>query len=296
MNDDFLFELVIILAFIAVIYYIYNFYTRTTGQEGFQQKERFILKENQDIYDDFYSEIYDEIMNPDIETNYNMDKVLKTLQPSENHSNMLVLGSKTGSLVNYLHNKGFFAYGVEQSKPMIEYTQTKYENELIIKNANIVNTITYDSFLFSHIFCLHKNIYEYENLDIVLKNCHYWLKRNGYLVLHLVDPTKFNVTPPCGISELHHIGKRITKTIVDFSDFVYKSEYENKDKITIHKETFTDKITKNIRQNEQTLYMNDYESIINKCSQVGFITKGYFTLENGPSKDIHQRIYIFEKI
>lgn len=302
-TNQVLLEFVILLAFIFILYTIYKSYTKTSGQEGFQQKEKFILKINQDIYDDFYSEIYDTIILPNQTNTYIIEKVLDTVQPDKSHAIILDIGSKTGSLVNYLNNKGYSAYGVEPSQYMVDYSISKYGDELIIKNASVESAMTYDSFLFSHIFCLNKMIYECENPDAVLKNCHYWLQNNGYFILHLIDFSKFNAIAPCGTNQLlpsiqQYGEKRVTKTFVDFSDFTYTSDFENLGgSRMIHKETFTDKITQNIRQNENTLRIMDFDSVVGKCSRAGFLAKGYFTLENDDFvKDPFQRIYIFEKI
>ena len=302
-TNQVLLEIVILLAFIFILYSFYKSYTKSSGQEGFQQKEKFVLKENESIYDDFYSEIYDTIMLPDKQNDYIINTVLQTLQPVKSHSIMLDIGSKTGALVKYLNDEGYIAYGVEPSQYMVEFSISKYGDEMIIKNASVESAMTYDSFLFSHIFCLNKMIYECENPDAVLKNCHYWLQNNGYFILHLLDFSKFNAIAPCGtndwLSSIQQYGtKRITKTFVDFSDFTYSSDFENLGgSRMIHKETFTDKITQNIRQNENTLHIMDFDTVIDKCSRVGFLAKGYFTLENDDfTKDPFQRIYIFEKI
>jgi hypothetical protein len=63
-----------------------------------------------------------------------------------------------------------------------------------------------------------------------------------------------------------------------------------------HRETFVDKTTQNVRQNEKTLYMEPIEDTLQKILSAGFTAKGFFTLEDGPTRDKHQKIYIFERI
>jgi hypothetical protein len=64
----------------------------------------------------------------------------------------------------------------------------------------------------------------------------------------------------------------------------------------LFKESFTDKQTQNIRQNERTLYMESNEYIIAIAQKSGFVAKGTLSLEGGPSRDGWQQIIIFERI
>jgi hypothetical protein len=146
-------------------------------------------------------------------------------------------------------------------------------------------------------------IYEIHDKLQLFKNCYYWLQHNSYLVLHLAERDNFNtIIPggkPEGLNSIEQLGeKRVTTTIIDFTDFLYKSEYlQNKEdtKELVHKETFTDKLTQNIRQNERVLKFESFDEIINMAVRAGFIAKGYFTMEKGPVRDVHQRIYILER-
>jgi SAM-dependent methyltransferase len=298
----FLFELLLLLALAIIIIYFYkSWFKKVLGKEGFQQQEKFILKENGETYDDFYGEIYDTLMLPEERVNYEMDTILKTIQPDQRHSRILDIGSGTGVLVNYLKNKGYTAYGVDKSKAMVEIAKERFPID--VKCANVEEAMAYDRSLFTHIFCMNFTIYEIEDKLQLFKNCYYWLQHNSYLVLHLAEKDNFNTIIPGGkpevLDSIQQLGeKRVTTTIIDFTDFVYKSEYipnNNDEKQLIHKETFTDKSTQNIRQNERVLKFDRFDEIINMAVRAGFIAKGYFTMEKGPSRDVHQRIYILER-
>jgi len=63
----------------------------------------------------------------------------------------------------------------------------------------------------------------------------------------------------------------------------------------IHKESFTDKGSKNVRQNELTLYMEPSEKIIEMVSKIGFIPKGLVSMADGPARDAAQKLVIFER-
>ena len=292
MANYILLELLLFLAlmvFIIIIYKKYIFKQSDSKCEGFQQKERFLLKENENIYDDFYGEIYDDIMQPEIKDD--LRTILRTLMPDKEKSTMLDVGSGTGVLVNDLKRRGYRAYGIDKSQAMADIATGRYDVE--IKCADVENSMAYDRALFTHIFCMNFTIYEIENKRQFFKNCFFWLQNNGYLILHLADKDNFDRIVPGAKHNNKQMGdKKINVTEIDFPDFSYKSEYKDRTNMEIlHIETFTDKITQNIRQNEQILKFSNFDEIIDLAFQSGFIAKGYFTMK----RDSNQRIYILER-
>lgn len=302
MKYNILFEILLMLSFsIFIILFYKSFIKKHNGNEGFQQQEKFILKENGETYDDFYGEIYDDLMLPQERIDHEMDIILTTLQPDKTSSTMLDIGSGTGVLVNHLKNKGYNAHGIDKSKDMVNISKSRHDID--VKCANVEEAMAYDRSLFSHVFCMNFTIYEMENKEQMFKNCYYWLQNNGYLILHLAEKDRFNTIIPGGKSSMldstKQLGeKRVTTTIIEFSDFTYKSEfndYNHSKNDMIHKETFMDKLTNNIRQNERVLQFDAFDEIIGIALRAGFTAKGYFTAENGPSRDVHQRVYILER-
>ena len=294
MNRD-LFYILVILAIIILCIWIYRKKYSLGPSEGFQQNERFLLKNDQYCYDEFYSEIYDKIMLPDDRARYEIDEVLQVLQPERRFSCMLDVGSGTGAVMSNLIKRGYKAYGIDQSQAMIDYA--KRDGDLEIKCDNVENPMAFDRALFTHIFCMNFTIYEIENKRVFFKNCFYWLQNNGYLILHLVDKDKFNTIIPASNTKSITSENRVLKAEVDFGSFQYTSEYvPSKDSIMLFKESFTDKQTQNIRQNERTMYMEPNEDIISIAQKSGFVAKGTLSLEGGPSRDCWQQIIIFERI
>lgn len=307
-----LLQLLLLLAFVVLSYLLYKTITKHkhANNEGFQQNDRFILKTENETYDDFYGEIYDKLMLPEQRITYEMTHILQTITPSREHSIMLDVGSGTGELIAYLKQHRYTAYGVDKSQAMVDIAQSKMANTNVvvdtklIKCANAEDPMTYDRSLFSHIFCMNFTIYEIENKSKFFENCYYWLRNNGYLIIHLADKDNFDTIIPAGKpSSLKGVpqigGKRIKNTFIDFIDFTYKSEFAalpDNAKQLIHKETFKDKATQNVRQNERTLRMESIEEIIDMARIAGFIPKGEFTMEHGPAKDKSQKVYILERI
>ena len=149
MNRD-LFYIMIILTFILLGIWIYNQKNRLSKTEGFQQQERFLLRTDLDSYDDFYSEIYDQIMLPKERTEYELDQVLQVLQPDQTMSIFLDIGSGTGTNLAYMKDRGYKIYGLEQSQAMINASKKKHP-DLEIKCDNVENPMAFDRSLFTHI-------------------------------------------------------------------------------------------------------------------------------------------------
>jgi len=292
-----LFRLLIICSLILILLWFYRKTQKST--EGFQQKERFLLKTDENIYDNFYSEIYDTLMMPQNRAKYEIDLLLKTLQPTTRYSRMLEVGSGTGTFLNELHKRGYKAQGIDRSKAMKRIAEIQYP-DINILCEDVMDPMAYDRAAFTHIFCMDFTLYEMEDKPTFFKNCYYWLQNNGYLVLHLADKDHFNPIIPAAkspvINSIEQLGPtRITKTEIDFIDFVYVSDFVTKGKQVLHKESFTDKPTQNIRQNERTLYMDSKQEILDMARIAGFIPKGGFSMGGGPARDAAQEVLILER-
>jgi hypothetical protein len=67
--------------------------------------------------------------------------------------------------------------------------------------------------------------------------------------------------------DIQYSTTRVTNSEVDFVDYRYKSDVKINDKTVILTETFVDSSTANIRQNQQTLYMDSVKDILNTNTQ-----------------------------
>ena len=159
----------------------------------------------------------------------------------------------------------------------------------------------YDKATFSHIICtgIHNAMYHCQDKRTFLRNCYHWLIPNGYLILQLVDRERFDPIPASGKSKVlvnpqKIATERITEAEINFNDFQYKSSYDfsKKEKVVLT-ETFTDSISRKVRQNEHVLYMEDVDQILYLARNCGFVVVGQTNLvEKG---DEHQYIYLLER-
>ena len=297
-----IFQVLIVLAItILVLFFYKRFSNKYKGLEGFQQSERFVLKQNQDIYDGFYSEIYDDLMKTNDRATFEIDTIIKLVEPDKKTSRFLDIGCGTGNTVQLLKNNGFDAYGIDKSSAMIE-TGQKLNPDIIIKLADALDPMVYERAIFTHIVCMNYTFYEIplEKRLQFFQNCYFWMQGNGYLFLHLVEPNKFDSITPAGKpsidSTLQNRSGRITDTLIDFIDFSYKSTYDFKpNHVVVHKESFKDTKTNSVRENENTIVLEPINDVLQYAIKAGFIIKGKWSYKESSLKDENQYLYVLER-
>lgn len=278
-------------------------YMPSPKSEGFAQDAPYVIKRNDEVYDSFYTGIYDYLNKTKKRAKYEMSQIVESTQPDKQNSVFLDIGCGTGCIVNQLTESGYRAFGIDKSDAMVKMSAYKHPH-IAVKHGNAENSMEYDRETFTHILCLNKTIYEFPDKVAFFRNCHHWLVPGGYLIVHLVNPAKFDPIIPAGNPTiLDHPQKyskeRITDTSIDFIDFKYKSAYDFNNTaqkgVVRHTETFTDKKSGNIRENERLLKMESEKDILVMARMCQFVLYGQFSMKpyNG---DDHQTIYIFQKI
>jgi len=288
-----------ITGFILIAAIFYGRINLDKYSEGFEQNARFITKSNLAIYDDFYVELYDKIQQPEIQTNFIIEKVINMTMPTKENSVFLDIGSGTGVLTNDLRKTGYTIYGIDKSQSMVDHCTETYP-ELPIKCGDILDPMMYERNTFSHVLCTNMTIYHIKDKKDFFRKCYFIMKPNSYIILHLVDRNKFDpiiqAGKPTGInSPQQYADMRITNTAIDFVDFKYKATYDfSKTDETRLVETMTDNLTHNVRQNELILFMEDYNEILHIAMANGFIVHGQVNMQecNG---DKYQYIFVLER-
>jgi len=294
-----------IILFLAIIYiylYLYKLTSKPRYVENFSQKEQFVVKKGDQLFDDFYAEIYDGLHNSEARNDLELIKVVKNSNLNENDSVVLDIGSGTGNTVENLNEAGYTAYGIDKSKSMVEYSQNKYPN-IEIKQGDVLDSMAFEHNTFTHILCTYFTVYYIQDKPLLFKNCYHWLQPNSYFVLHLVDLPKFTKIIPVGKYDTvpqkpKTNNYRTVDTLTVFKDFKYKAYFQvptdksNKDATL--SETFTDNITQHVRQNEHTLYMEPLDSIEKMVTRAGFELDQKIHMKN-ITGDENQFLYFFKK-
>ena len=70
-------------------------------KEGFTQQKKFVVKEGIECYDDFYSEIYDDLVLDEVKNDFEVGELKRLIKPTKK-SRILDIGSGSGHHVSLL--------------------------------------------------------------------------------------------------------------------------------------------------------------------------------------------------
>jgi SAM-dependent methyltransferase len=287
-----------ILVFIAFLLLTIVFFKSIMPiKEGMVNSEKFLFKQGDAVYDDFYSNIYDYLVFSGIKNDYEVGEIINNTSPSET-SVIADIGCGTGHHVRSFNDKHLNVIGIDISPSMIEVAKKNAPGA----NFKVGNALDNGLFKFNsltHILCLYFTIYYFKDKRHFFDNAMDWLMPGGYLIVHIVDRETFDPILPPGnplyiVSPQKYAKERITKTKVTFDDFVYSANFElDKDNNIAsfdEKFKFNDG---NVRKQQQKLYMEDSSAIINIAQECGFIIKEKINLVKCAYEN--QYLYVFLK-
>lgn len=285
--EKILFGLILILIIIFV-----NKLDLVKRENFIDKSEKFIKYYGNDIYDNFYVSIYDQLMQDDVKNTYEVGEIINKKVPT-NIIKVLDIGCGTGHHVNLLNNNNINCIGIDISQEMINKAKQNYP-QLNFKLANALDNMLFQDNEFTHISCLNYTIYCIKDKEQFLENCFKWLIPGGILILHLVDIYNFNsVLPSADVVELLSLqlknDNRLTQSNIHFKDFDYKSNFDincdncSEKKLNKPNAFFREKFifnNDNVRINEHQYYMNSQTAIMSIAKDVGFIQQGYAEMDN----------------
>ena len=110
--------IIIILLMIGVSFF-------SVKKEGFKSNKTFVFNESNNVYDNFYSNIYDLMVYSEVKNNYEIGEIINITKLTE-QSIILDVGCGTGHHVGLLENQGYNAIGIDQSSSMISKAKKNY--------------------------------------------------------------------------------------------------------------------------------------------------------------------------
>jgi len=273
-------------------------------REGLTFKEKFINKTDNEVFDDFYASIYDELVYSDIKNNYEIGQIINKTSPTK-ESIILDIGSGTGHHLNTFKKMGFNCRGIDKSPAMVNLSKKNYP-DIKVKLGDAIKPMEFETNSFTHITCLYFTIYYIKEKGAFFTNCINWLKPGGYIILHLVNRELFDPILPGGdpflvYSPQKYAKNRITTTNISFNDFIYKAHFNADSQnpaifpndFVIFKEIFKDKTSENVRQNVHKLYMSPHDEIIKIALDSGFIELSKINMAKCQYEN--QYLYILQK-
>ena len=276
--------------------------------EGFQneQSEAYVLKKDNDRYDNFYVSIYDQLFYNDFAVNYELGTI-SNLIPFQTKDKMLDIGSNTGHTIGLLQEHDYNSVvGLESSQKMVLESQKNYPNAEFI-HGKPTDRLLFADDSFNNVLCLQKSIYQYRNKQEIFQNVYNWLEVGGHFMVHVVDKDMFdpvlNIAKPFVLINPQSVAKkRITKSYVSFEDFTYEGDFQVKsiqngtsnNQSCVYKEVFKPRSdSEKVREHQTTLWIPPKEEIKEIAIENGFILKD--TIDLIMSRQEYQYIYVFEK-
>lgn len=264
------------IIFIMIIILTYFKLKKNKIREGFTQEHKFVYyKDNEKIFDNFYSEIYDDLFYSKIRAGMDID-IISPIVKFNAYSSILDAGCGTGLHVQKLVDKKYITSGVDYSKDMVIKSRENNKN-IDIKQGDLTNAMLYNPEEFTHILCLYFTIYYIQDKRQFFLNAYDWLQKDGILVIHLVNRDMFDPILPASnplymISPQKYAKERIAQSSIKFKDFDYSSKFhvDTTNNKGIFEETLKDDLTNNIRKNRHNLYMETQTEILNMAKQSGF--------------------------
>ena len=245
-------------------------------REGFEQTDKFLFKSGNDVYDDFYADIYDYLVFSNQKDEYEIGEIVNKTTPSS-QSRILDVGSGTGHHVAGLSSRGLDVLGIDISPSMVKKAKNDFP-QYKFEVADATKSGEFEANSFTHITCMYFTIYYIQDKIQFFQNCMKWLKPGGYLILHLVDRDNFDPILPPGnpllyVSPQRYAQQRITSTKVKFDDFRYSAEFklDENSNIATFEEKFKNDTDGKVRKNEHTMYMPKMNVIVNDAQKQGFI-------------------------
>ena len=254
------------------------------GMEGIgievPDEKKYTYIRGTELYDDFYSKIYDNLLVSSHKDKYIINQLSEGKINLNNSSNILDIGCGTGNMTNELYKSGMVnVIGLDISTSMITQARKKYPDRTFVR-GDALNRVLFPPNMFSHILCDYFTYYYFSNKHLFFKNCYYWLRPDSYLLIHLVDKYRFDPVVPSAnplylVNAQKYAKQRITKSKVTFYGYDYSSQFiveDNKNKdVSIFKETFKNKKSGAIRNQEHVLYIEPIEVTMDIATSEGFV-------------------------
>lgn len=259
-----------------------------------------VKKDYQDIYDGFYSGIYNQLFSSRLKNQFEIFNIKKyTMDTYKNKIKVLDIGCGNGEHLKLLDKENIKCVGLDKSIAMLNLARKKnpgirlingdYHNKSIVKRRE-----------FSHILCLFYTIYYCKNLNKTFRNFNHWLKPKGFLCIHLVQPTKFDPILESSSSLIplfnpqKHSHSRKTHTDLHFNNFKYESDWKFNGTNVKFVENFILKKNGETRTNIHKFKMYPSKKYIKIAQKCGF--KLFKRIDLTPANHEFNSIYIFQKI
>jgi ubiquinone/menaquinone biosynthesis C-methylase UbiE len=290
-NQTLLSILAVLVICLLVLYVFHLAHTKLISvQEGFEQSKPYILKENQNVYDSFYAEVYDLIHRCMQTSKIDLKVILKETSPTGT-SSILDIGCGTGCFIKNAQDLNLKVTGVDISSEMLEMAKQKGIPANSIVNGNALHAVTFPKQSFTHVYCSYNSFYQWTTAEktVLLQNIYHWLKPGGYFCVRIVDPDKIKLlsTNPLYLEK---------EPEILFPEFKYRVSHTKGTQYPEHyvNEKIQDYSTGHIRENEIVYFIESIDESVAQIEKEGFLEKTHVCVSTH-SESPDEWIYVFQK-
>lgn len=267
-------EYLALITLIIVMYYI-SLWDR--GREGFEDGKTDTVA---DFYDEVYADVYNALWHSSKTVNeFEQVTIQEALLAGKQKNSLKILDIACGTGFHscFFKKLGVEYTGIDLSEAMLAQARKACPNQQFQKGDVTVAT-TFGQKSFSSGLLLGFAIYEL-NPKIVLDNAFSWIEPGGSLLVHLVEPDKFDplldlASPFAAFSLQKYSYERQTKSEIYFDQFKYSGEFHKKlnEPDATFKEMFTyyNPTTAKYREQVHKWYMPSLEEMIEIIKSAGF--------------------------
>ena len=207
----------------------------TLNKEFFDNKETddvtIAYEDSDEIYDTTYASIYDTLFSTPERISFEKtvieEHALSGFPVTETKILDVCCGTSPHS--DWLCPTTVDVVGIDTSEAMLKKARRRCPRARFYR-GDVTRNEVFPPKSFSHAMMMYFSIYQFRNPKLVLDNIYTWLKPGGVLVIHLVDPNKFDpildaASPFMMFSLQKYSKERIIDSEVAFDSFVYRSRF-----------------------------------------------------------------------
>ena len=248
-------------------------------------------------YDKLYADAYDMVAMDHSKVMFEVNYI-KSLMDKSKKNVILDVGCGTGQHTKYLSEDNEYI-GLDKSTHMLDKAKSNINKRgrLVLEDANKLSAVGEDKF--TVIMCMYFTIYYFKDPEKIFYNFTRWIKKDGLLILHLVDKNKFDpILNPANPSQINSIqkytDKRITSSIINFNNMTYISDFVfKKNNMAEFQEIIRFNKDNIERRQRHLLYMFSNKEYVKVAKKYGFQLHEIKSMNE--IKYEHNYLFVFKK-
>jgi ubiquinone/menaquinone biosynthesis C-methylase UbiE len=268
-----------------------------TTQEGFESgSDSPVFLGNNEIYDDFYASIYDQLVQNTKQTHAKIALMTTEWKKSGTKIDDIKIldagcGTGVGAIaaakmgVNHVLGIDKSAAMIERAKKVSIPNSTLTENQksrIEFRQGELMSPSIVTAGAVTHVMALYFTIYYLSDKDAFYRNMYLFTEPGGQMVIEVVNKHKFDPmlessAPWLGFSLQKYSKERITESKVTFDKFDYSAKFDLEDPKAEFRETFNFQNGK-VRRHRHQFIMPDIPEIVKGAQAAGWVYTKYVDL------------------